>query len=610
MHAESQPSPAEGKRRWVARHPLWSALILVVALLLLVLGYAGYQSWRMADGLMQVRDAAASIEQAVGSGDPAQMQAAVESIQDPAAEANARAENWSVRALTGLPVFGGDVEAARALAYAADTLAEAAPTALAALPDFDGEGLEALTPERAAELDRAIVELRDSVADAFERLDSVDADTLRVSQLREQLPRLTDALGGVEAGLDRAQPLLGALPLIASPDGERTWLVINQNLTEARGSGGLLSAYAVLRADGGKIKLLTQGSNDDLNRMGPADDSSAPDGLREFWGDELTTWWGLNQSAHFPTTGRIVTESWNKLNRVKVDGVVALGQGTMQYLAAAAGPIEVRGETIEPEDLADYLTVGLYRDYPDPKEKDEVAAEIIGELFGRIAAGDLDVSRLLRTAFTVDNPDYVQMWSADADDAERIAAAGLAGELPDSYGPVTSVRVVNASGNKLEAFMQLEVSYELGACIADEEASTTRESTMTVRITNNAPSEGLPDYMTGRLELPEGEEYVEGSTRELMLVYPPVDAVEEELFVDGEQAPAAYGQERNREFVAVPLDIAPGETRTLSARWTEPAEGEEGGALSAQPRVIMPPLINQPTVYTPAGKRCSVPAAP
>jgi hypothetical protein len=434
------------------------------------------------------------------------------------------------------------------------------------------------------------------------------ADEPLVAPLHDRLVTLTTALEAAGPGLERVMPFVEALPVILGVNGERTWFVTMQNLTEARPSGGLLSAYVILGADGGKLDMITQGTNDTLVDGPTVPDDAMPEGLKSLWGDYLQSWLSMNLSADFPTNAQVITGGWNARGEQKVDGVISLGQGTVQYLAAAVGPITVRDTTIQPADMVQYLSVDIYKQFTDAKEKDEVLAEIIAQIFDKLSSGQFNVQSLVAEALTSQNADYLQLWSADTAEQMQIENAGLSGSLSDGYGPNSSVRVINAGGNKLDAFLQLDADYALGACVIDEEAnSRTRTGTVTVTVTNNAPSSGLPPYMTGRVELEElGLDYVVGSNHSYVEIYLPREAVPDTFTYDGEDAFLSSSSERNHEFYLFDLDLDPGESATLVATWDEPAEDDFGKTLPTTPRLSMQPLLNSATVtVSGVGGECS-----
>jgi len=588
--------------RFVSKHPLrfWASVVVV-----LLLAFAGYTVARvatMAQSLQSLSGLTGQISDHATAGDVTMLASDLREVQRHSADAAAASNEWVVILAGQQPVFGTEISTLRVVAHVASELSSSAGPLIDLLPRLSPEniaGQDGFNIALVKNLDSAVRGLSTSVNASSAKL-APFATKPMLEELQTKVGSLTDALALAGPGLERVEPFVEALPIILGENGERTWFVASQNLTEARPSGGLLSAYVILDANKGKLDMVTQGSNDKLTAGPPVSDKVMPASLRELWGDSLKSWPSMNLSAHFPTDAEQIVGGWNSRGEQQVDGVISLGQGTVQYLAAAVGPVTVGKTTIEPANMVQYLSVDVYKEYTDPKEKDAVVAKIIGTIFDKLSSGEFNVQSLVSQALTGTNADYLQLWSTDKAEQLQIENAGLAGSLSDQPGPLSSVRVINAGGNKLDAFLQLDSKYELGACVVDAETNTaSRTGTVTVTVTNNAPTSGLPPYMTGRLELEElGLDYVVGSNHSYIEVYLPVGATDGKYTQDGDDAFIFSANERNHEMSIFDVALDPGQSTTLVATWQEPAEDDEGNALSSKPILTLQPLLNEPSMAT------------
>ena len=587
---------------FVRRHPVrfW-----VITGLLFVVIFAGYTASRvvsMGFSLQSVADLTEQIGEHASDGDVQALAADLRLVQKHTADAANTSGEWTVVLASGQPFYGREIAALRVVSTSASDLSRAASPLVELLPRLasdDISGTGGFDLALVENLETAVGSLSTAVHASSGKLAPLAKEPL-AAPLHDRLVTLTSALDAAGPGLERVTPFVEALPVILGANGKRTWFVTMQNLTESRPSGGLLSAYIILGADEGKLDMITQGSNDTLENGPTVPDGAMPPGLKSLWGDYLNSWLSMNLSADFPTNAQLISDGWNIRGEQQVDGVISLGQGTVQYLAAAVGPVTVRGITIQPADMVQYLSVDLYKQFPDPTEKDVVLAEIIAQIFEKLSSGEFNVQSLVSQAITSQNADYLQLWSADKVEQSQLENAGLSGALSEDYGPNSSVRLINAAGNKLDAFLELSADYRLGACVVDEEAnSRTRTGTVTVTVTNNAPTSGLPPYMTGRVELQElGLDYVVGSNHTYVEVYLPRDAVPDTFSYDGADAFLSSGIERNHEFYLFDVELDPGESAQLVATWTEPAEDDGENALPSTPTLTMQPLLNTPTVTT------------
>jgi len=593
----------------IRKHPIRFWVVVGVVAILALVGYGAARVASMALSLQELNGLTGQISKDASSGDVEALANDLRLVQKHSADAANTSDEWVVVLASHQPIFGTEVSALRVVSGVASDISRSAGPLVDLLPRLSGDELSddaGFDLALVQNLDSAVSSLSTAVTASSAKLKPL-VDQPMVGALHDKVVTLSGALDAAGPGLDRVVPFVRALPIILGANGERTWFVTMQNLTEARPSGGLLSAYVILDADEGALNMVAQGTNDTLEDGPAVPYGTMPEGLQELWGEYLGSWLSMNLSASFPENAELISNGWNERGEQQVDGVVSLGQGTVQYLAAAVGPVTVRDKTIQPADMVQYLSVDIYKDFTDPVEKDVVLAEIIGQIFDKLSAGQFDVQSLVSAALTGGNSDYLQLWSTDAAEQMQIENAGLSGAFESTEGPVSSLRVINAGGNKLDAFLHLDATYDLGKCVYDIDTnSRSRESSMTVIVTNDAPESGLPDYMTGRVELEEqGVEYVRGSNHSYVSVYLPVNAVIGDLTLDGEPAFVSEAEEGDRTFVMFDVELDPGKSAKLVANWSEPAEDLDGNLLSSTPELIMQPLLNTPTVSVASAEKCS-----
>lgn len=587
----------------------WVSLGIVVVIVLA--GYTGLRCYTMASNLMSINNEAKSVAASMASGSTSlasnELTDRINDITKAAQAASNAAGDPTVAALAALPKIGDDVQALRSVAQIANQLSGPAAAIASLIPTLQDNSSHAEQLTRIQLLAGSLTTLNNSVAAANERINKIDTTQL-VGPLAQKVTTLRTGLADMSTSLERMTPFASAMPAIMGANGKRTWFVAMQNLGEARPSGGLIGAYVILKANNGALTIDAQGSDDAL----AADKTvtkAYPSGLKTLWGDSFNTWLSFNLSANFPTNAKAIRATWKHHSGQTVDGVIALGQGTVSYLGAAAGTIHVAGKTITPSELSNYLTVGVYRDFPDPKQKDAMVAKIIGTIFQKLSTGQFDAAAFLKAALTEHTADYLQIWSSSPSEQAQLESDGVAGELSDAYGPDSTVRIVNAAGNKIDSFMQLGAKYTLGRCFVDHaDNSQQRVGSVAVDIKNGAPKSGLPKYMTGRLDLGKtADKAPVGSTLSYVLIYPPVEAVDRRISVDGKTSVFAYGNERRRQFYAIPVTLNPGQTRHVKATWQEPSQDPDTGRwLGRQPTLTLPPLVRPATVATPlAASSCS-----
>jgi hypothetical protein len=558
-------------------------------LLVIVLAWGGWQLWQLGSSLLALRDVAAQAQLHARGGDLAALTGDVARARALAVQAHAAADAPAVVFAAALPWVGDDVTVARELAgVAADFSADTAAVDPLLERVTSGGGQDLLVGAEAREV---VGQVRAAADRAVARLARLELGGLQLP-VGDDVARLRDGLGRIGPAVDALTPYLDALEILASPGTTHTWFVAMQNLGEARPSGGMIGSWLLVRSANGKLEVLQQGFNDELSTTRTVDYAGyLPAGYEQVWGTSVSDWRSFTLSANFPDNARLLAHTWNARGGVQADGVLALGQGSVRLLAAAAGPVELAGRVIAPSALADYLLDGVYRDYPDPKAKDAAVARIIAQTLNKLSSGQFDLSGLLAGALGGPGSDYLQLWSSDRALQRQVTAAGLSGAFPDDPGPIASVRLADGAANKLDAFVHLGAEYRLGDCVVDDGGVATRNSTFTITLRNAVPG-GLTDYVTGKGDLLDGLAHPVGATRDFVVVYPPVQATITSALLNGRPALLQSAWVGERQMVVVDVKLDPGATATLALTWDELPSGSDERPFTLRPRIVLPPLAN------------------
>jgi len=594
---EAEPDPA-GRRRAVRRAVIVGAPLLA----LLALAACGY---RLATQASQARVVAGALEE---DGRRLQAQVAASDLRGAGATlTRLRTGAGTARDLTGgplwtaagwVPVLGRDPAAAREVGAAVASVLDAARPLEAALPRLDPRAARgASTAPAGAPVDvqalqqvaAALPALSEAVAAADDRLRGIDAGALS-PQLAAGVRQVGGGLAAARGPLAAAAPSVSLLPPMLGADGPRSWLVLLQQDAEARGTGGIVGAYALVTADRGRLSLVRAAQRSTLGAPGsiPAGDA-VPDDLRALWGRDLTEWAGLNLSPHFPWTGRLVHAGWlagqgRGPGAPRIDYVAAIDQHTVAALLAGTGPVTVRGARVDSRIAVRFLSRDVYLRHPDHREVDAVTAELVDAVFARVAAGRLDLRALVTAVAAQARERRLLVWSPRPAEQERIERTAVGGVLPDTPGPFAMAVVNNGGGNKLDAYLSVRTRYSPGECQQD-----VRLGAIEVRLTNSAPARGLPAYVVERNDLAERgrTNRVPGATKVLLDVYGPVASTSPLATVDGVRVPAVTGRDRGHTVWRVAVQIPPGATRTVRVLVLQPLAL---GNRDAAPQVVVQPM--------------------
>jgi len=485
-----------------------------------------------------------------------------------------------------LPRVGATVRSGREVVAATDgLLAASAPLQ----PALDAVAVGQLrTGEGGLNLDLvtgSITGLRDTAAAipaAVDQLGQVDTSTLpanvasAVTDARTTLPTLVPLLTGAADTASRIPPLLGA-------DGPRTWLVLLQNPSEARGTGGFIGGYALVTADNGKLTLTHAGANDELVKHQPIDYSALPQDTRDLWGRDLAEWQSITLSPHFPYTGQLAIQGMKQMNQ-NVDGVIAVDPSVVAWILGATSPVTVGGREVNAGNAVDYVTRQVYVDNPDNAAKDAALLSLLSQSLQNLTGGSVDLKKLVNGLPALVDGHHLQVFSTQQAEQQWLETTPAGGVIDQEPGPHVTIALNNGAGNKVDAFIRTTAAYAAGNC----DQIATQNSTMSLTLANEAPTSGLPNMVTVRNDYPDA---TPAGERMLVAVYGPVGSQLMQATLDRQPAPVGGGTDRGHPVWTFVMEVDPGQTSTLTLGFTEPTVTNPTPTLRL-PAMVIPPKVS------------------
>ena len=604
QHSDRSRSPGKGRRgpgkgRRVPRHPLAIGLLGLALVVALAVGWLVWSGLAVRHELSDARQATATLRKALLRGDQPAAAAALQAATTHADNARAAASDpvWSMAA--ALPYVGRTPRAVSDVADAVATLADDVLPRLVAV----GRGLDPATLRTGDQIDvtaiaamaPTVTAASDGVRQAQAALAAISLDGVAgpvadgVRSARAQV----DALGGQLAAAASATRLL---PSMLGANAPRRYLVVFQNNAEARGTGGLVGAFGVVEASKGRITVERLGSDVDLRSAAQPVVDLGPH-YRALFGVDTALWPNTNLSAHFPSAAVQQLELWRRQYGERLDGVVALDPVALGYLLDATGPATLPdGERVTGGTIADLTMRAVYARYAQPSQAllrkaylQVVARAALDQLLRGAGNAQGELTALGRAA----GERRLLVYSVHPGEERALGATAVGGVVDASPGPYAAVALDNASGSKIDYYVDRGLTYALGACPSGTAAR--RGSTITVTLRDEAPARGLPAYAAYRLDLGPQTTTLglggDGSVRETVLVYAAVGAQLIAATIDGGSlavTPGDDGAAPGRPVYVFSVVLASGQTRTAVLHLTEPAS-------SAPARSWVQPLVRAAT---------------
>ncbi|MGM9473816.1 DUF4012 domain-containing protein [Pseudarthrobacter sp. YS3] len=374
-------------------------------------------------------------------------------------------------------------------------------------------------------------------------------------------------------------------------DSTRHYLLMIQNNAEARASGGIPGALAMLTMENGTLSLSNQISAGGLDVMVPAlvvdpdQEHIYSTRLGKFVQD-------INLTPDFPTAATTAQSMWKNKTGLTVDGVISVDPIALSYILEATGP--VRYDTpqlayfansglpneLNSSNVVQTLLSDIYAMVEKPAQQDAYFAGVAQEIFAAISSGKGDSKKVLAGVTRGAGEGRILLWSNRALEQAELARYPISGSISgSSVAPAQfGVYFNDGTGAKMDYYVKRTVQL-VKECAKDGYQQTT----VRVTSTNTAPADAatsLPAYVTGNgiFGVPAG------SVQTNIVAYGPVQAHVETAKLDGKRTDFAPYLHANRPVGVLAVRLAPGESKTAEFTFGKIVQHSE-------PNVVVTPTV-------------------
>lgn len=569
------------------------ALIVGAAILVAALAWVawiGVRGWLAKEELDSARALTADLRDAVASGDLAAATATTERMLAHADSAAGLTSDPLWRAAEVVPVAGANLAAARVIsAELTEVLSDAA------LPMMESAGLlvdQLRLPEGGidtallASQQPAFEGAQTTLAASADRLGRIDTDALAppVRAAVEKLEETVSELLPVVGALDDAAAVL---PSSLGEDGPRTILVMLQNNAELRTAGGITGSFVELRADAGRLSLVSQADSSEFARtMSPV--VPIPASTLALYGDQVGRFvQNATMPADFDLSARLVSQWWQTRTGRTPDTILAVDPLVLRSLLSVTGPIATEQGAITADGLVDQLLVEPYMSL-DAAAQTAKFRSTATAVFTQIADFDIDPVAFATALAEPIADGRISVWSAHPEEQEVLAQTSLAGPAarqraagPDAF----AVYFNDATGGKMDSLLEVAIASGSASCRPDDRQDIVVSVTLTNTVEPNAVAT-LPTAMTGGGHF--GARIGDIATN--VSVSAPAGSFFGGVSVAGEPLLSVDVEEEGLSVSSARVEVAPGESQTVEFRFvaasTDPVE----------PTVMHTPLIDEAAV--------------
>ena len=549
----------------------WALAVVVLVLVLGAVWIVVTALLARSDLLSARRDADAA-KAALLAGDVPRAQALAAKLRDSADNAHARTSGPAWWVASSLPWAGAPLASIREVANGVDVLAQHALTpALTAGESLDPDkvilGHGHLDLARISAAAAPIGQAAQVVTAVLHQLATGHTNTW-LGAVDSNRTTVVDSVTKLQHTLTQGELAAKLLPPMLGADGPRHYFVGFENTAEARGLGGLPGSYGILSADRGRVHFTRFGPDTDLNGATAA----TPFG-REWRARYVGTYEvdrefvNTTASPHFPYDASLWLSMWQRQTGQHLDGAIATDPTALGYLLGATGPVTLSdGQQLNADNAVQVLENGVYAKFPQITAQAitarknylvDAAKVIASHVTDQANANPNGLLDALKQAV---REHRLVVFSNRSDEESQLAATSLAGELSDTTQPYAGLVINNSAGSKLDYYLDRSLTYRRSSCNASK-------ATVTVRLTNTAPTSGIAPYVSTTIGLGRGPV---GLNQDQVSLYLTHGADLSGVTVDGKRAFMQTDQERGHPIISLNVRLKPGQSRTLVYTVQEP----------------------------------------
>ena len=360
---------------------------------------------------------------------------------------------------------------------------------------------------------------------------------------------------------------VSAGPILAGADKPRKYLISFQNSAEARGTGGILGAYALIELDKGNLKILQTGSNASLAAMSSREIPVVmPAEFLKLYGKNPAILQNSNLSPHFPYGAQVWLGLWKARYGQQLDGVIAVDPIALSYVLKATGEITLKsGEKITSENVVEETLKNAYERYEkDNDARKQYLVDIMNATAAKLTKGEYSKIKMVKALRDGIKANRILIYSTNKDAQENLATVKLGGELNLEDNNEYRTVIQNIDASKLDYYLDRSVAIESKSCEKD------RQTQVRIRVTNTLKTGvGLSPYVLTRADKGKPASLVTGAHRFKVFIYGPTNA--KLVSVSRENRTADLGGasvERKRPIYVADVDLAPGTSEELLANFS------------------------------------------
>ena len=365
---------------------------------------------------------------------------------------------------------------------------------------------------------------------------------------------------------DEVTATIKASSWLAGADAPKRYMIAFQNSAEARGTGGILGAFAIVEFNKGRFSVIRTGSNAQLKSLEEIP-IRMPKEYTRLYGSDPAIWQNSNLSPHFPYGAKIWMELWRQQYGDRLDGIIAVDPTLLSYILNSTGPVKVGKSSsyVNSRNLVNETLRDAYKRYEfNNNARKQYLVEIMNSTFSQLLAQNFNKVEFGKAMLKGILENRLLIYTNDSKAENFLQRTKLGGYMQVELNNEFRVVIQNIDASKLDFYLDRKVLIKSLSCKNEGEIE------VKVYLKHNIQSGlGLPSYVLTRADKTKPIAMVSGQHRFLVFVYGPtysklIHAKRSSSF----DSPGVIGTEREREILVVDVDLAPGQSENITATFT------------------------------------------
>ncbi|MBI5152801.1 DUF4012 domain-containing protein, partial [Candidatus Peregrinibacteria bacterium] len=386
-----------------------------------------------------------------------------------------------------------------------------------------------------------------------------------------KITKLTEQIASMRALMPPTPTFIKGLSALLGADKKHTALILLQNDSESRPTGGFIGSVLFAEVQNSRMSLTFQDVYD-IDR-GFEGNVEPPEEIKN-----LTDKWFFrdsNYSPDFPTSARKAIWFYEQEKHIKVDTVIAINQSLLQKLLEITGPISVEG-LAKPLDKNNYQTIISYiveSKLTVPYQPKKVLKDFI-EVFQKQFYSVKKPAKIANVFLKEISAANILGYSDIAEVENLFKFIGMDGAMIATSQNEDYLNVIATSinGNKTDSFIDQEISHTTYVYSNSElinEVSISRHHNYS-RADEAKIKSILADF--GYTDVPEWIMEIFGKARNKAIFRVYVPKGSEFIAADGKikNIKTLYDKDTDKTYFSFIMNVHPGQTITANLRYKLP----------------------------------------